>query len=204
MKDKTILRYKSNERIMTLLYLLDQIAWESVRDSSVHRILYLAKMMFSFVHADKDNILAEYDFSVSVSGPFSDLVHKSLTDLLSRAYIEKDNEGNIRLVKDTRSSEFDIQEFIDWIKVIVYILGLYGEDKIYGFAVRDATYENAMARNSVQILDGSKENKTIELLNRFKEAFENTLEDTSAISKKEYLELYFEYVFSVIIKEKLK
>ena len=44
------------------------------------------------------------------------------------------------------------------------------------------------------------ENETLLVLNDFKKAFEETLSDTSSISKEEYISLYFDYIFSQIIK----
>ena len=82
-------------------------------------------------------------------------------------------------------------------------MGLYGESKIFGFTINDPLYKECIETNIQKILDTSSlENKTVKVLNDFKSAFEDTLDDVSNISREEYLELYFEYIFSKIITRK--
>ena len=81
------------------------------------------------------------------------------------------------------------------------MLGKYGEKRLFGFIVNDPSYENAALTNNVDGVDTlSSDSETLKVLNDFKNAFEQTLEDTSAISDEKYIEMYFEYVFSEIIK----
>ena len=191
--------YKANLDILTLLRLFDGIGWTSIREKSIQRIMYIAKVLYFFVHIDDRKILEDYRFSKSPSGPFSMLINNSIINLESRKLIQEDKEGSIVLIDKEFGFEND-EKKVAWFKIITYILGLYGESKIFNFTIRDPLYDEAVESNAQKELDISPESITIEVLNEFKSAFEETLTDTSTISKQEYLELYFEYVFSTIIK----
>jgi hypothetical protein len=79
------------------------------------------------------------------------------------------------------------------------ILGKYGENKIFSFIVNDPQYDQSVKANLNSEINTNPENNTLKVLNDFKKAFEDTLEDTSSISKEEYISLYFDYLFSKII-----
>lgn len=90
----------------------------------------------------------------------------------------------------------------NWIKTIILILGKYGENKIFGFTINDPLYKEAVENNQIRELNtSSPENKTVKVLHEFKQAFEETIEDTLSINAEEYIDLYFEYVFSQIIQK---
>lgn len=201
MEDKTIELLKANSDILTLIHLVDEIGWKSIREQSIQRILYLSKVLYSFANTDGLNPYNDYHFSASISGPYSELVNSSLINLKSREIISEDEEGKIKLIDEQFEYEYDeIQE--RWLKTIIYILGLYGESKVYGFTIKDPVVKNAIETQSEKELDTSPENTTIKVLNDFKSAFEETLDRSTleSINKEEYLELYFEYVFSKIIE----
>jgi hypothetical protein len=203
MEDKTTELFRANADILTLLHLIDEIGWQSVREQSIQRILYLSKVLYSFVNTDNLNPFVDYHFSANVSGPYSDLINRSLVDLKSRELISEDEEGKIKLTDEQFKFEYDENQE-KWLKTIVYILGLYGESKIYGFTIKDPLYKSAIETQSEKELDTSPENITITVLNDFKNAFEETLDEETlkSINQEEYLELYFEYVFSKIIERK--
>ncbi len=203
MEDKTTELLKANADILTLLHLIDEIGWKSIREQSIQRILYLSNVLFSFANVDELNPFVDYHFSASVSGPYSELVNSSLVNLKSRELISEDEEGKINLSDGDFDFEYD-ENKQTWLKTIIYILGLYGESKVYGFTIKDAVVKSAIETQSEKELDTSPKNITIEVLNDFKEAFEKTLneETLESISQEEYLELYFEYVFSEIIERK--
>ena len=199
MKDRTEEVYRANSDILFLLDSVNQIGWNSLREQSVHRILYISKVLYLFANSGEINVFQDYSFSISDSGPFSELVNSSLIDLKSREMISEDDKGEIRIAdKDFEFTPDQARAL--WLKTIVYILGTYGESKIFNFTIRDPLYQEAVETNSQKELDTSEKNLTITVLNSFKDAFEETLETTSSIDKNEYLELYFEYIFSKIIK----
>lgn len=201
MEDKTTELIRANEDILTLLHLIDEIGWKSIREQSIQRILYLSKVLFSFANVDELNPFVDYHFSASISGPYSELVNSSLINLKSRELISEDEEGKINLSDGEFDFEYDENKQI-WLKTIIYILGLYGESKVYGFTIKDAVVKGAIETQSEKELDTSPDNFTIKVLDNFKDAFEKTLESKTYqnISKIEYIELYFEYIFSKIIK----
>ena len=84
--------------------------------------------------------------------------------------------------------------------MILFILSKYGENKIFGFIVNDPLYDISVKSNQSSEIQVTPENETLLVLNDFKKAFEETLSDTSSISKEEYISLYFDYIFSQIIK----
>ena len=49
-------------------------------------------------------------------------------------------------------------------------------------------------------LDASAESLTVKVLNKFKKSFEETLDQSVVLSDEQYIDLYFEYLFSRIIK----
>lgn len=193
--------FLANEDILCVMHHAKTIGWDSINEHSLKRILYLSQVLYTFTHEGEENIFGYYHFSVSLYGPYSMLVDNSIIFLKSNLYIVDDNDGNIRYEKEAPIKTInDTKE--RWIKQVIYILGVYGEERIFGFAINDPLYKEALETNTASSLDSSSpENKTIAVLNEFKEAFEKTLDDTSMISKEEYLELYFEYVFSEIIKK---
>lgn len=198
MKESIKNLYQTNDDIIGLMNLVKSIGWSSMREQSIQRTLYLGKVLYSFAYNSSKNLFEDYFFSVSVTGPFSELISRSVLDLKVRDILFEDNEGNIELSEFAPSIDKSGNKIL-WLKTIVHILGLYGENKIFSFTINDPLYKEAIEINSQKILDTTPENKTVKVLNEFKTAFEETLNDVSQISKEEYLELYFEYVFSKII-----
>ena len=164
----------------------------------MQRIVYMMKVLYAFNH-DDENVFGLYHFNVSVFGPYSELINNSLTFLLATQRLTGEREGDVRL------NSFDgvdamSDEKIKWIDTVLLILGKFGESKIFSFIVNDPLYDQSVKSNSDSEIDINPENYTLRVLNDFKKAFEDTLEDTSSISKEEYISLYFDYLFSKIIK----
>lgn len=203
MKDKIRILLEVNTDVLTLLRISSGIGWKELRESSVHRIFYLSSVLYAFMKGHNRDAYKNYNFSLSVTGPYSEVIDRSLIDLKSRELITEDDSGNLVLKIDENAKYFKTisTHKIDWFKTIIYILGLYGESKIFGFVIQDPQYKNDFQRNSQISIDISDQNKTVQTLKEFKNAFEKTLNDVSQIDDKEYLELYFEYVFAEIIKE---
>lgn len=202
MKPKSQGIFEVNEDLITLLSLSHEIGWKDLRESSIHRIIYLSSVLYHFMHEFNTDIYKNYHFSLSSNGPYSKIISNSLLDLKRREIIEETNSGVIELhdslsFKDLNNSK------IEWFKTVIFILGLYGENRIFSFVINDPQYKNYFQRNSVETIDISDHNKTVIALKAFQKKFENTLNNTSNISDKEYLELYFEFIFSKIIKKEL-
>lgn len=190
----------ANADIMTIIAHAKKIGWDTISYNSLQRVVYMMKVLYSFNH-DDENVFSLYHFSVSIFGPYSELVDKSLTFLLSSQRLLGDREGDVRL-NSMDGVDAVAEDKIKWIDTILLILSRYGESKIFSFIVNDPQYEQSVKANINSEINTNPENDTLKVLNDFKRAFEETLEDTSSISKEEYISLYFDYLFSRIINKK--
>jgi hypothetical protein len=200
--------YHTNDDIVFILNTGLKIGWEEVKSQSINRIIYLSKVLYSFVNDSEPNIMEYYHFTSNLAGPVSAVISKSLVDLESREFTISENSG-IKLNISGQSLDNILDSSLDndkknrqeWYKTIILLLGKYGENKVFSFTINDPLYiENIESNSPKEIGFEDSENKTLKVLNGFKEAFEKSIGDTSSISKEEYLELYFDYVFSQIIK----
>lgn len=190
----------ANADITTIIAHAKKIGWDTISYNSLQRVVYMMKVLYSFNH-DDENVFSLYHFSVSIFGPYSELVDKSLTFLLSSQRLLGDREGDVRL-NSMDGVDAVAEDKIKWIDTILLILSRYGESKIFSFIVNDPLYEQSVKANINSEINTNPENDTLKVLNDFKRAFEETLEDTSSISKEEYISLYFDYLFSRIINKK--
>lgn len=190
----------ANADIMTIIAHAKKIGWDTISYNSLQRVVYMMKVLYSFNH-DDENVFSLYHFSVSIFGPYSELVDKSLTFLLSSQRLLGEREGDVRL-SSMDGVDAVAEDKIKWIDTILLILSRYGESKIFSFIVNDPQYEQSVKANINSEINTNPENDTLKVLNDFKRAFEDTLEDTSSISKEEYISLYFDYLFSQIINKK--
>lgn len=188
----------ANVDLMTIIAHTKKMGWDSIGSNSLQRIVYLMKVLYAFNH-DDENVFGLYHFNVSVFGPYSELINNSLTFLLATQRLTGEREGDVRL-NSVDGVDAMPDEKIKWIDTVLLILGKFGESKIFSFIVNDPLYDQSVKSNSDSEIDINPENYTLRVLNDFKKAFEDTLEDTSSISKEEYISLYFDYLFSKIIK----
>lgn len=189
----------ANADLMTIIAHAKRIGWDTVSYNSLQRVVYMMKVLYSFNHED-ENVFKLYHFNVSLFGPYSELVEKSLTFLLTSQRLLGDKEGDVRL-NSMDGVDALSEDKIKWIDTILLILGKYGESKIFSFIVNDPQYEQSVKANLSSEINTNPENDTLKVLNDFKKAFEETLEDTSSISKEEYISLYFDYIFGQIINK---
>lgn len=195
MLEKKLIR--ANEDIVTVTTIAKSMGWGAVSEQSFQRILYLVQVLYSFKH-EGENIFSYYHFTVTTFGPYSDLIERSLVFLKSSSILREEEGG---LVLNTKKEIPLNKDKVEWLKTVMYMLGKYGEKRLFGFIVNDPSYENATQTNNVDSIDtSSPDSETIKVLKDFKVAFEQSIEDTSAISDEKYIELYFEYIFSEIIK----
>jgi len=188
--------YDANSDILFIAHNVKHIGWVTIKEQSIQRIIYLSKVLYSFTH-DDENIFDYYHFSKTLHGPYAVIIRDSISFLKSNKFLNF-IEGSIEAVKDSPITLDSTKS--GWLQAIILILGKYGENRIFGFTINDPLYKEAVDTNSQKELDASSpENTTIQVLNDFKIAFEETLNTTAQISKEEYLDLYFEYVFSQII-----
>lgn len=193
--------FRANDDIAFIAIQLKSIGWMSFNRRSLQRIIYLSKVLYTFAYEnDEGNVFDDYDFSVSPYGPQSSLIERSIVFLKSFQFLGLDSSGFLRVVGNFPEDHISVEKK-KWIKTIVFILGKYGEERIFGFVVHDPVYNDAVLLNQQTTLDASLENRTVQFLNNFKSVFEETLEHTSSISKAEYLDLYFEYIFGKIITQ---
>ena len=187
----------ANADMMTIIAHAKKIGWDTISYNSLQRVVYIMKVLYSFNH-DDENVFNYYHFNVSVFGPYSELVEKSVTFLLASQRLLGDKDGDVSL-HSLDGVDVMTEEKIRWIDTILLILGKYGENKIFGFIVNDPLYDQSVKANLSSEINANTENSTLKVLNDFKKAFEETLEDTSTISKEEYISLYFDYLFGQII-----
>ena len=190
----------ANADMMTIIAHAKRIGWDTISYNSLQRVVYMMKVLYSFNHTD-ENVFGFYHFNVSLFGPYSDLVEKSLTFLLTTQRLLGDKEGDVRL-NSIDGVDTMPNEKIKWIDTILLVLSKYGENKIFSFIVNDPQYEQSVKSNLSSEINTNPENDTLKVLNDFKIAFEETLENTSSISKEEYISLYFDYLFSQIVNKK--
>lgn len=195
MLDRELVR--ANEDIMTVSSIAKNMGWGSVSEQSFQRILYLVQVLYSFKH-EGENLFPYYHFTVTTFGPYSDLLERSLVFLKSSFKLREDDGG---LILNSNAEFLLNKEKVEWLKTVMYMLGKYGEKRLFGFIINDPSYENAVKTNKVDGVNTlSSDSETLKVLKDFKCAFEQTLVDTSAISDEKYIEMYFEYVFGEIIK----
>lgn len=195
-KDELI---KVNIDIMTIAAHARKIGWETISVSTLQRFIYLLKVLYSFINSSEYNLFNQYHFNVTTFGPYSELIYRSVVFLLSTRRLEGDMDGDFRIISKDGVDEMDTER-INWIDSILLILSKYGENKIFGFIVNDPLYDVSVKSNLPSEIQVTSENETLLVLNDFKKAFEDTLPDTTSISKEEYISLYFDYIFSQIIK----
>lgn len=192
-------RMSANADMMTIVAHARKIGWDPISYNSLQRVTYMMKVLYAFCH-EEANPFSLYHFNVSIFGPYSELIDNSLTFLLSSQRLLGEKDGDVRLNSLDGVDVID-NEKISWIDTILLILGKYGENKIFSFIVNDPAYYQSVKANLFSEIDTSLENDTLNVLNDFKKAFEETLGDTSSISKEEYIGLYFDYLFGQVIKK---
>lgn len=190
---------KVNIDIMTIAAHARKIGWETISVSTLQRFIYLLKVLYSFINSSENNLFNQYHFNVTTFGPYSELIYRSVVFLLSTRRLEGDMDGDVKIISKDGVDEMDTER-INWIDSILLIIGKYGENKIFGFIVNDPLYDVSVKSNLPSEIQVTSENETLLVLNDFKKAFEDTLPDTTSISKEEYISLYFDYIFSQIIK----
>lgn len=193
--------YEINFDILTIVRFAKEFSWRGIRENSIARILYLASVLHAFRNDTTPNPFSPYTFSVDSEGPFFSLIPNSLIFLESNQYIKR--ESNKIYLGSEKPPKGVINTTIrdKWIKMIFYILAIYGEGKIYEFIIRDPEYQSKLAANTIKEIDISPTNQTVLFLKTFKNAFETELgSELKKVSDQKYLELYFDYLFSKVIK----
>lgn len=190
----------ANADLMTIVAHAKKIGWDSVNVNTLQRVVYLMKVLYSFCH-NTENEFEIYHFSVTIFGPYSGLIYQGLAFLLSSQRLLGDIDSDVRQNSSDGVDSIS-NEKQKWIDVILLILSKYGESKIFSFIINDPQYEQSVKSNLSSEISTDPENDTLKVLNDFKTAFEETIEDTSNISKEEYISLYFDYLFSQIINKK--
>ena len=169
--------------IYILLNILKKLGWKTLRETSINRIIYLSSVLYSFIYNKNKNIFSKsYNFTITLSGPEDAQIKNALIYLESNNLIEQIDSGYKICINNNffyLNNEDKKKE--KWFEDIAYIISIYGEDKIYDFIFRDPEYRKS--------------------LNIFKEAFEKELKNKNdVLDNKKYMELYFEYIFGMILR----
>ncbi len=203
MKSSEETLYEANSDIIEVFKAADTIGWDSLKQISVPRILYIASVLYSFRYPDLENRFSKiYHFALSPRGPIENTIGRSLTFLLSRDYLIADESKNELSLNSEVIDDFDANPHDDseWFTTVITLLATFGIDKIYEFVIRDPQYHDSVSANSQKELDVSPENLTLRFLERFRNEFETSLPNESAeIDEEEYLSLYFEFVFRRVV-----
>jgi hypothetical protein len=199
--------YKVNTDIIIVLEIAKDVGWNDISSLSIKRILYLSAVLFRFAHRNDINPFEEdYEFIVSLTGPDSLIINKSLLFLEKDFYITRTKNGKSFSLGTNKVSSIDLTPNysvkFSWIETIIYILATYGEDKIYDFIFRDPEYQSSYDSNSITSININTDNETVKLLNQFKLEFEKYIKGQSSNieSPNTYIKLYFEYIFKNIVK----
>lgn len=193
--------------ITILLSNAQKIGWESLKENSIHRILYLCSILYPFKYNTKINPFRNtYEFSIDLKGPHCNDIDKAIVSLESFFIINNFNNSlniNTQYIPPAieKSPNYELKK--EWIVTILYILFSYGESKIYDFVFEDPEYQYKLLSNTSNTLNLGNNNETNLNLKIFKSAFEKSLAgqiDLSKIDQEKYLTLYFDYVFSKILK----
>lgn len=204
-KDLNEVLFRVNGDVLSTLITAEEIGWEAITELSIQRVMYISSVLFSFKFEKKFNPFAsDYDFSISLRGPYSDVIPRSLSFLLASEYITYTYHKELRLTDRPIPDLFSMPYFNErksWIETIIYILGIYGEEKIYDFVFRDPQYQDNIQRNSIKEINIKAGNKTDITLRKLKGAFEKSLGESAVeLDNKKYLDMYFDYVFSKILR----
>lgn len=193
--------------VYSVLKSMNNIGWNAIRESSINRILYLSAVMYSFMEADKNNIFSNnYSFVITIGGPEDPNISNAITNLESNEVIERNDTGFTlgRVNIEHTFKEYPLYvEKRKWIDDILYIIGIYGEDKIYDFVFRDPQYQMSLKTNTQYSLDLTASNETVKFLNSFKNDFENQAKKINrnySLNNRQYLSMYFEFVFGKILR----
>lgn len=200
--DKYLGIIAKSKDVYCLLCVLKELGWESLRETTINRLMYLSSVLYSFINNESENIFAKnYQFVITLSGPEDVEIEKALIHLESNDLLKHTDKGYMVSDSENLLIMDDYDKKKAWFKDIAYIISIYGEDKIYDFIFRDPEYRESLLGNSVYNLNIDKNNATVKFLNRFKFEFEKVLNDKNvALDKRKYMELYFEYVFGMILR----
>jgi hypothetical protein len=198
---------KINGDVISILQLTSKIGWKETRELSILRIIYLSSILYGFRFPTENNPFEnDYEFTVDSRGPYNDkVIDNSIVWLLSNEMIKQNTSQKTYSLTDKQIPFLEqIPNYStkkQWIDAIVHILGIYGEDNIYDFVFRDPEYRDNIDRQSTKTLNISESNKTIETLHEFQKAFIDALGDKAKdLNPKDYLEMYFEFIFSKYLK----
>lgn len=189
---------RAEEIILGLLMQAKQIGWIHMNETTIQRMIYLLQVLYSFKH-NGENKFFDFNFIPTIYGPHSVEIDRAITDAESSERIEKLPEGGYSLC----NAEYVTKDenILSWIRSLFLILGRYGERNIFGITLQDPEYQHTIQSNSTRVIDSNNpKNQTFYKLQEFKSYFEKEMGDVSAISDNEFLTLYFEFIFSQIIK----
>ena len=128
MLEKNLIR--ANEDIVTVSAIAKSMGWGAVSEQSFQRVLYLVQVLYSFKHEGIENIFSYYHFTVTTFGPYSDLIERSLVYLKSSLILCEDEGG---LILSSKKEIPMSQEKVEWLRTVMYMLGKYGEKRLFGF-----------------------------------------------------------------------
>ena len=80
--------------ICCLLCELKELGWETLRETSINRLIYLSSVLYSFINNESENIFAKsYRFTITLSGPEDAEIGNALINLESNDLVRHTDKG---------------------------------------------------------------------------------------------------------------
>ena len=92
--DKYLGIIAKSKDIYCLLCVLKELGWESLRETTINRLIYLSSVLYSFINNESENIYAKnYQFVITLSGPEDAEIEMALIHLESNDLLKHTDKG---------------------------------------------------------------------------------------------------------------
>ena len=206
----------NNEMLEDILLVFEHSTknnWKAISTKTIIRILYFSIAFNKFFNQTNPIPFSDtYDFYIDTSGLnmndisflLAEFEHNSLVKKtnINEYILDTNNPNYLEIINESYKRNL-FQEKSKWISIVISILAIYGEESIYEFIFRDPEFLMKYKSQDNHNIDISNESETFKILYKFKSAFELELKkrDKRNLSTQQYINLYFDYVFSTIIKK---
>lgn len=207
MKENETIKLIVREHVLMIIKIARLLGWSEINESMIHWSLYLVHILHLFSEEkpfyDKvyTFIIEEENQNVLDIGPKCNLITDSIQWLLLNKYISEDNNSYCISDLGNELLENPIDQFdYEWIELVINLESMYGESKLLNYIFLDQEFRIKYYSQLTDLEVSNSENETIKFLKEFQNVFDKNKSPDKELSKKEYLVLYFDYLFSRIIK----
>jgi hypothetical protein len=201
-------QYKINNDLLFVSYFMNENGWESSNKSTFQRILYLSAALSPiFVPHEKWG----YGFSNTIFGPYNDEISKQLNVLFVKGFLslEERKRYSNRIEERYKISRHGITQCneiffnmdhlkskINWLKIIVKALSIYGEAFISKIIKEDPNIVSQNMSNVYERLNinNSDENITKSFFEYLKSKGQQKINLENDVDQ-EYLLLFFDVLY---------